>query len=252
VWKLYDDLIASVPEDSVVSGCLAGLSWFLVRSAGVGVSMRPREGDEIVPMAGKLAGRKTRELAQLIKSWKPYEAALGLAAINSVLNAPDAAHRNCGDRLDTCCNRDVFTVLLDELRGKRVAVVGHFYNMERVAEVCDLSILERMPESGDWPDPACEYILPEQDFVIMTATTLINKTMPRLLELSKGARIVVCGPSTPLSPIFFEHGVEMLGGLIVEEPDLVWTTVAEGGRHELFRSGSRMVMVSRTPLAARV
>lgn len=250
-WKLYDDLIASVPEDSVVSGCLAGLSWFLVRSAGVGVSMRPREGDEIVPMAGKLAGRKTRELAQLIKSWKPYEAALGLAAINSVLNAPDEAHLNCGDQLDTCCNQDVFTVLLDELRGKRVAVVGHFYNMGRVAEACDLSILERMPETGDWPDPACEYILPEQDFVIMTATTLINKTMPRLLELSKGARIVVCGPSTPLSPIFFEHGVELLGGLIVEEPDRVWNTVAEGGRHELFRSGSRMVMASRMPLPAQ-
>ncbi|MGC9224915.1 MAG: Rossmann-like domain-containing protein [Terracidiphilus sp.] len=251
-WKLYDDLIASVPEDSMVSGCLAGLSWFLVRSAGVGVAMRPREGDEVVPMAGRLAGRKTRELAQLIKSWKPYEAALGLAAINSVLNAPDAAHRNCGDRLDACCNQDVFTVLLDELRGKRVAVVGHFYNMERVAAICDLSILERMPEAGDWPDPACEYILPEQDFVIMTATTLINKTMPRLLELSKGARIVVCGPSTPLSPIFFDYGVELLGGLIVEEPERVWNTVAEGGRHELFRSGSRMVMVSRIPLAARV
>ena len=250
-WKLYDDLIASVPKDSMVSGCLAGLSWFLVRSAGVGVSMRPREGDEIVPMAGKLAGRKTRELAQLIKSWKSYEAALGLAAINSVLNAQDAVHRNCGDRLDVCCNQDVFTVLLDELRGKRVAVVGHFYNMERVAAICDLSILERMPEAGDWPDPACEYILPEQDFVIMTATTLINKTMPRLLELSKGARIVVCGPSTPLSPIFFDYGVELLGGLIVEEPERVWNTVAEGGRHELFRSGSRMVMVSRIPLAAR-
>ncbi len=250
-WNLYDALIASVPEDAMVSGCLAGLSWFLVRSDGVGVSMRPREGDEIVPMAGQLAGRRVRELAQLIKSWKPYEAALGLAAINSVLNAPAAAHRNCGDRLDTRCNQDVFTVLLDELRGKRVAVVGHFYNMERVAAICELSILERIPEAGDWPDPACEYILPDQDFVIMTATTLINKTMPRLLELSRGARIVVCGPSTPLSPIFFEHGVELLGGLIVEESERVWRTVAEGGRHELFSSGARMVMASRTPPAAR-
>ena len=38
------------------------------------------------------------------------------------------------------------------------------------------------------PDPACEYILSEQDVVIMTATTLINKTMPRLLALSRNAR----------------------------------------------------------------
>jgi len=31
-WKLYDDLIAAVPRDAVVEECLAGLSWFLVRS----------------------------------------------------------------------------------------------------------------------------------------------------------------------------------------------------------------------------
>lgn len=247
MWTLYDELIAAVPEDSIVSCCLAGLSWFLVRSQGLGVAMRPREGAELVPYAGKLAGMKTRELARGIKSWNWYEAALGLAAINSVLNEPATTQKNCGTALDQNANVDVFTYLLDELRGKKVAVVGHFFNLERVAEVCDLSILERKPEKGDLPDPACEYILRDQDFVIMTATTLINKTMPRLLELSRNARIVVAGPSTPLSPILLEHGVELLGGLIVHDPDLTWKTVSEGGRHELFSSGARMVKVSRTP-----
>jgi uncharacterized protein (DUF4213/DUF364 family) len=66
---------------------------------------------------------------------------------------------------------------LEKLRGKRVAVIGHFRDLERIAAVCHLSILERRPEPGDLPDTACEFVLPEQEVVIMTATTLINKTL---------------------------------------------------------------------------
>jgi hypothetical protein len=72
MWKIYDDLIAAVPRSSVASSCLAGLSWFLVRSEGTGVAMRPRE-EGTVPQAGELAGIKTRELAGWIKSWNPYQ-----------------------------------------------------------------------------------------------------------------------------------------------------------------------------------
>jgi uncharacterized protein (DUF4213/DUF364 family) len=144
----------------------------------------------------------------------------------------------------------VFTCLLDELRGKRVAVVGHFLNLERLTSICELSILERVPGPGDIPDPACEYILPSQDVVVMTATTLINKTMPRLLALSRGARIVVAGPSTPLHPLMFEHGVDLLGGLIVHEEPSLWRAVAEGGREALFTQGGHMVKVVREPVLA--
>ena len=82
----------------------------------------------------------------------------------------------------------------------------------------------------------------------MTATTLINKTMPRLLALSRNARMVVAGPSTPLHPLMFNHGVDLLGGLIVDDQPSVWRTVAEGGRESLFSQGGRMVKVSKTPL----
>ncbi len=250
-WKLYDDLIAAVPADVVVEECLAGLSWFLVRSLGTGVAMRPREMDEPVRGAGSIAGMKVKDLAARIKSWDNYDAAMGLAAINSVLNAPSSAQANCGAQLDEETTPDVFTHMLEELRGKRVAVVGHFHNMERLVPVCDLSILERKPQSGDLPDPACEYILRDQDVVIMTATTLINKTMPRLLELSRGARIVVAGPTTPLHPLLFQYGVEILGGLIVLDQPSVWRAVAEGGREALFTSGARMVKVCSSATAVR-
>jgi uncharacterized protein (DUF4213/DUF364 family) len=179
MWKIYDDLIAVVPDNSVASSCLAGLSWFLVRSQGIGVAMRPREGEETVPHAGERAGMKTRELAAWVKSWNPNEAALGLAAINFALNAHEVVERRCDSLLDRMGKENVFTYLLKELRGKKVAVIGHFRDLERIAAVCDLTILERRPEPGDLPDIACEFVLPKQQVVIMTATTLINKTLSR-------------------------------------------------------------------------
>lgn len=243
MWNLYDELIATVPENAMVEDCLAGLSWFLVRSQGTGVSMRPFEVDGPVPGAGQLRGMKVRDLARKIKSWNWYEAAMGLAAINSCLNSPETVRRNCGALLHEEAKEDVFHVLREDLRGKKVAVVGHFLGLERLKPICDLSILERRPQPGDVPDPACEYILGEQDYVIMTATTLINKTMPRLLQLSRNARVVVAGPSTPLHPLMLEHGVQILGGLVVDSEPGVWRAVTEGGREALFAQGGRMVKV---------
>lgn len=241
LWKIYDELIYAVPADSVVSGYLAGLSWFLVRSTGVGVAMRPREEWGNLPKSSTTADIKTRDLASWIKSWDWYEAALGLAAVNSHLNAPATVERTWGSLPDQNAGEDVFTRVLEDLRGKKVAVVGHFFKLERIAAVCELSILERRPGPGDLPDPACEYILGEQDVVIITGSALINKTLPRLLELSRNARVIVAGPSTPLTPILTEYGVNLLGGLVVCDEELVWRKVGQGGRHELFDSGSRMV-----------
>jgi uncharacterized protein (DUF4213/DUF364 family) len=244
VWELYDELIDAVPEDAIVEDCVTGLGWFLVRSVGTGVAMRPREMDEPIRNAGRISGMKLRELAGWIKSWNWNEAALGLAAINSALNAPQVVTKNCSSRLDESEPQDVFASMMEELRGKRVAVIGHFRNVERLAGICELSILERKPQEGDLPDTACEFILGDQDVVFMTATTLVNKTMPRLLELSRNARVVVAGPSTPLHPLLFEHGADLLGGLIIEDQASAWRVVAEGGHKALFAQGGRMVKVT--------
>ena len=245
MWNLYDQLIATVPVDIEVKDCLAGLHWFLVRSLGVGVAMRPLEGAGDLHNAGRLRSMKLRDLAAGVKSWNAYEAAMGLAAINSAINAPEMMRRNWGSRLNESCDEDVFTSLREQMRGKRVAVIGHFQCLERLADLCRLSILERRPQAGDLPDWASEYILNDQDIVIMTASALINKTMPRLLLLSQGARIVVAGPSTPMHPLLFDHGIHVLGGLLVEDDSNVWHTVAEGGQKELFSAGTRLVSLER-------
>lgn len=245
MWDLYDALIEAVPVKVLATDCVCGLNWFAVRSSGVGLSMAPGDGAPSLPLAGRYAGMALKDLAALSKSWNFHEAALGLAAINAAFNGPATVVATFGQPLDRMETANCFHYLREDFRGKKITVVGHFRDLEPLKEICELTILERKPQQGDLPDPACEYVLPDQDIVVITAVTLINKTLPRLLQLAHGARIVLTGPTTPLTPILFDFGIEMLAGLVVENDAQVLRTVQEGGQHQLFDSGARMVTLQR-------
>ncbi len=243
-WQLYDRLIDGIPQDSEVQDCLVGMRWILVRSDnGVGMSLTSPDGKQRLDGSGTFRGRKTRELATLIKSWNTMEAAIGVAAVNSYYNAPGVFARSWDTDLNDQPEANAFEHYKDRLTGKKVAVVGHFPGLEDLAAACELSILERRPRDNDFPDPACEYIFPQQDAVFITGTTLINKTLPRLLELSSGRISVVVGPSTPLTPLLFEYGASALAGTVVMDGERAWRFVAEGGDRRVFAHGVRMVKV---------
>jgi uncharacterized protein (DUF4213/DUF364 family) len=252
LWELYDTLIDTVPASARVEECVCGLNWFAVRAGGVGLSMSPGEGAPTLSLAGRYAGMALKDLAALSKSWNFHEAALGVAAINAAVNEGATVAGTFGQPLDAIESANCFHHLREDFRGRKVAVVGHFRDLEPLKDICDLTILERKPQTGDLPDPACEYVLPGQDIVVITAVTLINKTLPRLLQLAKGARIVLTGPTVPLTPILYGFGVEMLAGLVVTDPVGILRTVQEGGQHQLFETGSRMVTFKRPPAAARM
>lgn len=241
MWDLYDALIEAVPASATAEHCICGINWFAVRSLGVGISMSQGQGTPSMPRAGQYAGMALRDLAALSKSWNFHEASLGVAALNSALNGPATVAKAFARPIESMESNNCFHHLREDFRGKKVTVVGHFRDLDPLREICEMTILERNPQPGDTPDPACEYVLPGQDIVVITAVTLINKTLPRLLQLAKGARIVLTGPTTPLTPILFDFGIEMLAGLVVEDEPLVLRTVQEGGQHQLFAGGTRMV-----------
>ena len=248
MWQIYDDLIDSLPHDLIVEDCLVGLNWTLVRSLGMGVSMTPTHSHhEAVTGAGSITGMRLRTVAERIKSWSNLDAALGLAAINSVINAPVTFDRNFAPS-QVLADGNVFETMHKELRGRKVALIGHFRGLETLTDLAELTILERDPIEGDLPDPACEYVLAKQDYIFITATTLINKTLPRLLQLSRHARVVLTGPSAPLSPLFFKNGVHYLAGQIVRNPDAVLRQIREGGRHNFDTGETQMLTLSASDL----
>lgn len=247
VWKIYDELIDRIPEDLSVIDCLVGLHWTLVRSErGLGAAMTIKGGKSEV-MLGDIVGMPLKRLAAYVKSWDMVQASLGQAAINSVFNTPVNYRAITGMPVEKSEAQEAngFKQFWPEIAGKKVAVIGHFPNIESLVPTCQLSIIERDPQDGDYPDPASEFLLPVQDYVFITGTAFINKTMPRLIKLSQNARIILVGPSVPLSPVLFDYGVAAIAGMVILDENQSWRVVQQGGKMKAFKRGGQMVCIRR-------
>ena len=250
MWKMYDDLIDSVPEDLYVKEYLIGLHWTMVRTEeGIGLAKNEKGGLAETKLKN-IIGMPLKKLAAYIKSWNMIDASLGLAAINSTLNTP-AKVMDITDPKDNdsdSYNPDDFNAFTNQVftsDNKNVAVVGYLPKIESLKSICNLSIIDRNPQSGNYPEAACESILPQQDLVLISGTTFISKTIPRLLELSGNAQVILLGPSVPLSSVLFKYGVDVIAGMAISDDQLIWKTVQEGGNKNIYEKGGQRVCISR-------
>ena len=240
MWDIYDELIEGIPEGLKVTSYVSGSNWTLIRAGGLcGTAMTVLGHNAVDRLPVDLDNATLKETAALAKSWNFRVATIGMAAINAYYNTMDNAralgHQDDKDEQ----GKNAFDYMVDSLAGKKVAMIGHFPNIERLTEgKADLKILERVPSGGDYPDSACEYILPESDAVIITGSAFTNKTMPRLLELSKNAMTCVVGPTTPVSSILFKYGVDLISGFCSLDPDASERTVRQGVRRGIFKTGT--------------
>jgi uncharacterized protein (DUF4213/DUF364 family) len=170
-------------------------------------------GQNPVREAGHLHEHSARELAELARSNSLLEASIGLAAINALLDVDE----------DACLELNAEQVILDQGTGKSVIVVGHFPFIPRIREVArQLWVLEKRPGKGDLPAEAAPDIIPQADVVAITGTALINHTFEGLIKLCRPeAFVLVLGPTTPLSPVLFNYGVDVISGTLVTDPETV-------------------------------
>ncbi|WP_102275566.1 DUF364 domain-containing protein [Cytobacillus massiliigabonensis] len=245
MWKLYDWLIEEVMDGTVAEEVVVGQVWTVTISNTTGLAMSSPLLTTRHFVPGTCQGKTIKELSRSIKSWDFLEAAIGLSAINSILNSRETMISMVNNGFHQLPSGSVFDVLKDEIKGKKVAGIGHFPKVDELSKLCNLTVLERKPLNEDFPDPAAEYLLPEQDIVFITSSTLINKTAPRLLELSKNSLTIMLGPSTPLSPVLFEMGVDIISGLIVEESEQVLRCIKEGGGIHHFRNAVTYVNLAK-------
>ncbi len=238
-WGLYDELIEGIPQGIAVTDQALGLHWSCVAAeSGMGVSYTLTGGVKRKRLED-LRGKDLRDVAALAKSWNMQEATLGVAALNAYY-AQDAQIKAAGfqDRSSEAAALsldkakvdafDLYRPTIEAARTKtgngedaaKVVVVGHFPHVEDISEYAQLTVLERNCKGdADTPDPACEYVVPEADFVFMTGVTLINKTAPRLLALAADAHTIMVGPSVVPAQALFNRGVETLATRVVEDPE---------------------------------
>lgn len=243
-WEIYDRLLAPIAPEVRVEHAGLGEKWCYIATSegGLGVALKMPVTTRPARLSlESLVGRPLREVAELAKSWNFLEAGLGMAAVNAWWGQPErvAAHG-----YQPCTENNwarTFHVFQDQTAGKRVAIIGHFpFAPAALPDVAELAILERFPVAGDYPDPASEYLLPEMDYVFITGSVFVNKTAPRLLELSRRAHTVLVGPSTPAAPWLHEYGVEVLTAFVTHSPTQMLGVLGSGVHDGWYAFGQRM------------
>ena len=213
-FALYDRLIGGMDTDALVTDTLCGQCWTAVKTDGhFGMAMTTPVDTAPRMLTGNYAGMPLKDLASAAKSWNLTEAGYGMAAINACYNTParleklgayEPFEKYCTDGLD--------------LMGKTIGVIGHLNMPDSVKEQAkQIYILERNPRPGDYPDSACDFLIPKCDVVIMTASTLVNKTLPHLLDLSREAYTILAGPSCPMCPELLQFGIDRIAGLVITD-----------------------------------
>jgi hypothetical protein len=174
------------------------------------------------------------ELAEYAKSDNLLEASIGMAAINSLINVDG----------DKCVKENALDVLARKGRDKNIAIVGHFPWIPELRKIArKLRVIEQRPQEGDLPAEASEEILPQADVVGITATSLTNHTVERLLDLSRNSFTVLIGPTSPLSPVLFDYGVDVIAGVKVVDPERAIRCISEGAMFKQMEGVQLVTMV---------
>ena len=118
---------------------------------------------------------------------------------------------------------------------KKIISVGHFPFLDKLSQ--KVTILEMNPSQlNEYPASAAEYLISQYNIVLLTGSTIINKTFEPLLRLIQQAEVWLLGPSTAFVPQLKNYNISYLGGLMVTNQSLIKNIVRSGARRELIRS----------------
>ncbi len=219
----YDILRRGLPDDVRVERFVHGISWTaaVLSDGRTGVAMHIA-GVTTARMFETLVGLPLKQAGEALMSWNMEEADEALAAVNAWYNSKDCP----------CLQPEAKTLDGVDLRGRTVGMIGKMLghsNMTAEDFVCSkaLYIMEREGKPDTLPDSACEFYLPLCDLVIITGSAAINKTMPRLLELSRHAKVILTGPSVSCCPQLLELGIDRLNGRVITEPEAMLRAIVE-------------------------
>lgn len=245
--SVTDELLAALPDvDSRILDVRIGSAWTAVvvevegvRRCGLAATQSNANFSGLrVRDAGRLAELGGRALCELARSSSPTEVSVGMAAVNALLPRDPAAWVDV----------NASEVLAERGANVPVALIGHFpfagWLRERVHK---LWVLELDPQEGDLPASTAADIVPQAGIVAITSMTLLNHTFDGLLALCRpGVQVMLLGPSTPLAPLLFQRGVNLLSGSIVEDVDAVLRGVSQGANfRQLHRLGVRLVTMTQ-------
>jgi uncharacterized protein len=186
--------------------------------------------------AGSLCGRPAAELLAYANSTDVIGSAVALATVNALADPPTDS---VVDALD----------FVGAGAEDQVGMVGFFAPLAGpLKERCKaLYIFERRPDRSHevLPEEAQADILPRCQVAIITATSLLNRTLDNLLGYCRNAReVMLLGPSTPYAPeVLAAKGVTILSGSRVTDAARALRVVSEAGGNMDLKSAVRKFSV---------
>ena len=221
---------AGPAHDRAVADVRIGLCYTAVLlddgSAGVAYTFKEclPPGCDVFQGKRPVAGKTASETLAYLSSPDLLERAVGLATANALINH-SRKELVAGDILDVlACGAD-----------DRVGMVGYFPPLMPVLKpkVKELLVFEALLKGtpGVYAEDQAAALLPSCTVAIITATTLLNNTLPELLEACRNCRAVaIVGATTPLAPeVFKQQNVTLLSGIVVTNSLGILRQVSEGG-----------------------
>jgi len=186
----------------------------------------------------EIVDKTALEAAKMAFSPHLLPSVLGIATINALLSTENESGFTLGNILD----------VLPVSREDTVGIVGAFlpFLPSLRKKTSKIYVFERYPISGvkeyypDWAEPL---LLPHCSIVLISGTTVINKTIDQILSYLTSSQIIgVVGPTTPLAPsIFSRYNINIVSGVKVTNPDKLINIVKQGGGTRDFRECTQKV-----------
>ncbi|MDA3864620.1 MAG: DUF364 domain-containing protein [Deltaproteobacteria bacterium] len=151
-----------------------------------------------------------------------------MAAINSSLDV--AAFKN------KFTKENAAEIMVEKGTGKNAAVIGHFPFVNRFRKkniFKNLWVFELSPkdEQDLSPEMFSEY-LPQTDVLMITATSIVNKTFSKIMQyVSADSFNIMLGPTTPLNPLLFDFNIDVLSGAVPADNKLARTWFSQGSKY---------------------
>lgn len=219
--ELLERLISDI-EELAVEEVVVGVHSVLVKTkdyCGIASTIKYCGHNINVDKAGNLEDLNLKELAAYALSDNLLEASIGMAAINCGLSNTIKKYRVVNAK----------KVISEKGKNKVLGIIGHFPFLDDQKDHYKACyIFEKEPHPGDFKESDIPKFLPKVDIVALTATSITNHTFDGIRKnLPEKSYNIILGPTTPLSPILFEFGMDMVSGTLVRDYKLAKSYVLQ-------------------------
>ncbi|MGP1615882.1 MAG: Rossmann-like domain-containing protein [Pollutimonas bauzanensis] len=190
-----------------------------------------------LPSSGKLRGKPVTQALEDLYRPQDMRRALAIATLNALA---ETLWLRDGPPQDAVLSHGDAFQQIPMHPGDRVVLVGAFPPFMRELrkrgvefKVLELDPATLKPDEMPYYAPAdsAAAVIPWANILISTGTTLINGSVDDLLALvAPGAQVALIGPTATLAAQpYARHGVTLIGGTRVRQPDPLLDLLAEGG-----------------------